>query len=356
MTKPLNILNLTQEEFTEASFQNLNRGKDHIKRFYKAFLQTGDGMGGYNPKEPQSLAIFESLKSGMILPVYTIKDARDDGFCAKYVLEFSDAHIAELVVIPMKTGLTLCVSSQVGCKMGCVFCETGRMGKLRDLQVEEILFQVFFAKFIIHKPITNIVFMGMGEPFDNYENVTKALDILIDPFGFNFPASNITVSTSGIIPRIKDFEIYGLKGVKLAVSINGSNDAGRQKVMPVNRLYNMQDLKSALIGYTEKTKKSVLAEYVMLKGINDQQEDALKLASYLKDVPSVINLIPYNAQSQSRFEPPEDCQIKSFQEVLKGIGFKTYIRQNKGNPIMAACGQLGIINLKKSLLKKSSPS
>jgi len=351
----LNILNLSKQAFIEKALSLTIKGKRHIESFYQAFLQKGDGLLGFNPKEPQSFHIFETLQKSIKLLNFRIKAEKDDGFCAKYVLEFEDAHIAELVVIPMKTGLTLCVSSQVGCKMACAFCETGRMGKLRDLSVEEILFQIYFAKFVLKKNIQNIVFMGMGEPFDNYENVTKALDVLIDTKGFNFPASSITVSTSGLVPKIEAFQFYGKKGVKLAVSINGSNNTNRQKVMPVNRLYSMEVLQKSLLEYTQKTNKTILAEYVMLKDHNDSIQNAHELMAYLKQIPSIINLIPYNAQSNSMFEPPEDHIIKDFQKVLIEGGFKTYIRQNKGNPIMAAFGQLWIFYFKKESFKKIYP-
>jgi 23S rRNA (adenine2503-C2)-methyltransferase len=157
----------------------------------------------------------------MTVPEFTLVKSEVSLETEKYVLKFSDGLIAELVVIPMKTGLTLCVSSQVGCKMACAFCETGRMGKLRDLKADEILTQAFFAQNILKKPIKNIVFMGMGEPFDNYEELKIALNVLIDPHGFNFTPSKITVSTSGIIPRIYDFiEKYDKPGKKWKTKIN----------------------------------------------------------------------------------------------------------------------------------------
>lgn len=348
------IFNFTAQEFSELVFTNLGKGKAHALDYYKALFKQGDGTKGHNPKEVQSAQLFNLIDALVKLPTWQVKKELINDEVEKYVLEFSDKHIAELVVIEMKTGLTLCVSSQVGCKMACSFCETGRMGKLRDLEVEEIIAQVFFAKYVLKKDIKNIVFMGMGEPFDNFDNLKKALTILTDPCGFEFGPARITVSTSGVVPKILEFIPFGQKGVKLAISVNGSNNLNRQEVMPINRRYNMQMLHEALKTFTNHTKSEVFAEYVMMKGVNDALECAVELANYLSDIPCIVNLIPYNAQSSDKFSPPSDEQIKLFQKVLIEKGFKVFIRKNKGDKIMAACGQLGELNLKKNLLQKAN--
>jgi 23S rRNA (adenine2503-C2)-methyltransferase len=348
----LPVLRLTSGEFVKKAAAVLGKGSDHAKKFYKYFLREGDGLLGFNQNEPQSKNIFEELKRLMTVPEFTLVKSEVSLETEKYVLKFSDGLIAELVVIPMKTGLTLCVSSQVGCKMACAFCETGRMGKLRDLKADEILTQAFFAQNILKKPIKNIVFMGMGEPFDNYEELKIALNVLIDPHGFNFTPSKITVSTSGIIPRIYDFIEFGKKGVKLAVSINGSNPLNRQQVMPITRKYSMEALHVALVNFTKNTGQKIFAEYVMIEGLNDELVNAQELALYLQKIPSLINLIPYNAQSHDRFAPPRQEVICAFQNELKNQGYQVYVRKNKGDQIMAACGQLGQLELKKSVLLK----
>lgn len=350
----INPLALTQKEFTDQVYELLGKGLLHAGKYYSYLMQKGDGLKGYEPLEPQSLSLFQKIDQLIKLPSYTVKNKLVGGETEKYVLEFADSMIAELVIIPMKTGLSLCVSSQVGCKMACAFCETGRMGKLRDLKPEEIIAQVYFAKHVLGKPIKNIVFMGMGEPFDNYEALNQALHILTDPKGLGFGPSRITVSTSGLVPKILEFITWGQKGVKLAVSINGSNNQNRSQVMPVTRRYDMDTLKQSLLEFTGQTGSKIFAEYVMMKGINDDLLCASELASYLDSVPCMINLIPYNAQSHDRFSPPEADVVKAFQAQLVKAGHQVYVRQNKGDAIMAACGQLGEINLKKRLLQKAN--
>lgn len=326
----LNILSLTSSEFSLLCFEQLKRGKDHALNFYKHFFQSGQGLNAFNPKEPQSKILIEEIQSLIELPKFEIQNQLLSEFTEKYVLRFQDGLIAELVVIPMKTGLTLCISSQVGCKMACRFCETGKMGKLRDLKTEEIVCQLYFAKIHLKKDIKNIVFMGMGEPFDNYHNVTKAINVMTDIYGLKMPYSSITVSTSGIVPKIYEFIEYGKKGVKLAVSINGSNPENRQAVMPITRKYSMDVLKEALKEFTKQTESQILAEYVMILGINDQLQHARELSSYLETLPSIINLIPYNPQSIDQYQPPDDLTIKAFQKVLLELGHKVFIRQKKG--------------------------
>lgn len=350
----VSIFNTTSSEFIDKVAHLLGKGKRHALDYYKHFFKQGDGLKGYNKQEKQAYELFCSIDKLIQIPSWTVNSELLAQQVEKYVLAWEDKHVAELVIIEMKTGLTLCISSQVGCKMACSFCETGRMGKLRDLSVEEIIAQVYFAKFVLNKKIKNIVFMGMGEPFDNFEHLLRALDILIDPLGFGFAPSAITVSTSGIVPKIIDFIPLGQKGIKLAISINGSNDHTRQQVMPINRRYNMSILHKAMVLFTSSTQSQILAEYVLMKGVNDQLDHAKELAMYLKDIPCIINLIPYNAQSNQRFSPPDQKQIKLFQTILIDSGFKTYVRQNKGDRIMAACGQLGQLHLKKSLLQKDT--
>jgi 23S rRNA (adenine2503-C2)-methyltransferase len=348
----IRIVGATGEEFASQVEAALGKGYYHALKYYKFFFKKGDGLLAYDENEPQSKSLFESIHDLVEFPKWEIQREQISSLTEKYVLKLSDGLIAELVVIPMKTGLTLCVSSQVGCKMACAFCETGRMGKLRDLSSYEILTQVFFAKYGLKKNIRNIVFMGMGEPFDNYDELEKSLHCLLDQKGFHFAPSRITVSTSGVLPRILDFIKWGQKGVKLAISLNGSNSSNRTQVMPITRKYSFDDLIDTLKIYSDQTTQTILVEYVMLEGINDYPECADELQIVLKSIPCIINLIPYNAQSVDKFKSPSSSKIKEFQNKLIQMGFKVYVRQNKGDQIMAACGQLGQLDLKKRLLQK----
>ena len=191
--------------------------------------------------EPQALALIEEMLQLVDQALLPIVSEQHDGDTTKFLLKLSDGLETESVLIPMQAGVTLCISSQVGCKMGCTFCETGRMGLLRSLTVREIIAQVFTARFVLNSPVRNIVFMGMGEPFDNYDNVMQAIRVLTDPAGLGFGPSRITVSTSGCLDEIYRFIEDADPALNLAVSINAPTDQIRDKIMPVNHQWNLGD-------------------------------------------------------------------------------------------------------------------
>jgi 23S rRNA (adenine2503-C2)-methyltransferase len=291
--------------------------------------------------EPQARALVAQILELTDFSLPELALTKIEGGLTKFLLRYPDRVESESVLIPMQAGNTLCISSQIGCQMGCGFCETGRMGLLRNLNPQEITAQVFYARLILKVPVRNIVFMGMGEPLDNYENVLAAVKVLTDPTGFAFGPSNITISTSGVVDKILKLIDDVDPALNLAVSVNASNDAVRTKVMPVNRKWNMAALKEAMQAYCRHPRRKILAEYVMMQGINDQIEHAYELADYLQGLPVKINLIPYNAQSNPRYQPSSPEQIDSFMRVLKEKGYQVWLRNPKGKGIMAACGQLG---------------
>ncbi|GAB4186222.1 MAG: hypothetical protein Tsb0015_03850 [Simkaniaceae bacterium] len=271
---------------------------------------------------------------------------QEEGAIKKSIITLKEGLQIESVLIPMKNSGTLCISSQVGCKKACRFCETGRMGLLKNLEVEEIITQVFIARFIFNFSFRNIVFMGMGEPFDNFASVKKAIDILTDPGGMAFGASRITVSTSGAVDKIYAM-MEEIPSVHLAVSVNAPNDEIRTKIMPINRKWNMQKLKKAMRDYNVRKNKPILIEYVLLKDINDRLEHARELAAYLEGLDVKVNIIPYNPQTNDLFSPPPESQIHDFLKELRKAGFYTLLRNTKGRSIQAGCGQLGNVLLKK---------
>lgn len=235
---------------------------------------------------------------------------------------------------------TLCVSSQVGCGMGCKFCRTGEMGFYRNLTTAEIVGQIE-AIIAVHGsrelPFDNIVFMGMGEPLHNYENVTRALSILTDPKGYNIPPRKITVSTVGLVPKIRRF-IEETK-VSLAVSLNATTDSVRSAIMPVNKKWPIRELLDALAPL-RGTKRTVTIEYVMLSEVNDKLEDLARLGRMLRSLPVRVNLIPFNANAGLPFSPPSSSRIKMWQSELRRLGYTVTVRWSKGVDIDAACGQL----------------
>ncbi len=236
--------------------------------------------------------------------------------------------------------LTLCLSSQVGCTLDCGFCLTGTMGLVRNLRAHEIVEQVLGARATIDRPVTNIVFMGMGEPLANYREVVEAIRRLIDRRGLGFSPRRITVSTSGLVPQIERLAAEGL-GVNLAISLNATTDAVRDRIMPLaNRAYPLARLLAACRAFPLAPRRRLFIEYVLLAGVNDSVEDAHRLVRLLRGMRCKINLIPFNAYPGSPFVRPADDQIERFQAALVDAGLFAFIRKSRGRDILAACGQL----------------
>ena len=275
----------------------------------------------------------------------------------KYSWILADSSIIESVRIPMIHGRnvkrwSICISTQVGCAMGCKFCLTGKMGFVRQLTSGEIVEQFLAAKHRLGKDdrFHNIVFMGMGEPLDNFHEMTKAAKILTDPDFEGVPPKRLTVSTVGISDRIEDF-LSSLPGVGLAISLHASDDLTRTKLVPVNKKWNLSSLLSICRNLSSDDSKRITFEYVLLKGINDSEKDAMKLARILKGIESKINLIPWNQFEEVDFKSPDEKDVLKFQNFLKKNGFVTTIRKSKGADISAACGQLADTSILKSRAK-----
>lgn len=255
-----------------------------------------------------------------------------------------DGLVIETVIIPCDRGRnTVCVSSQVGCAMNCQFCYTGRMGLTRHLTAAEIVEQAVYARRLFSSEvgsITNVVFMGMGEPFHNIESVIKAADIMVHDQGLHFSPRKVTVSTSGLVPQLKRF--LRESNCALAVSLNATTDEVRNWVMPINRKYNLslllQTLREELCS---KHNYKVLFEYVMLAGVNDSLEDARRLIDLVQGIPCKVNLISFNPHCGSQFKPTSEEKIIEFRNILAEAGCIVFLRPSRGDDQMAACGQLG---------------
>ena len=258
----------------------------------------------------------------------------------KYLFKLFDSHLIESVLIPEKDHLTLCISSQAGCAMDCRFCLTARQGLIRDLTPAEIIEQVIYVKRSLNTPdhLSNIVFMGMGEPLANYDAVIKAIGNLVSEDGMNFSHRKITLSTCGLVPRMK--QLGRDITVNLAISLNAADDETRSYLMPINRRYPLESLLSACRDFPLPKRRMITFEYILIKGINDRDEDALKLASLLSGMRAKINLIPLNPFPGSDMSPPSVETILHFQEILINNNFTAIIRKSKGRDILAACGQL----------------
>jgi len=258
----------------------------------------------------------------------------------KFLFKLEDGHFIETVLIPERGHFTVCISSQAGCAMGCRFCLTARQGLKRNLSASEIVDQVIHVKRSMSEPdrLTNIVFMGMGEPLANYDAVVRALDNLISEEGMNFSHHTVTLSTCGLVPQLK--RLGKEVRVNLAVSLNASEEETRSFLMPVNRKYSLKSLVEALREFPLLNRRMITFEYVLVGGINDRDEDAYRVAALLKGMRAKINLIALNPHPDLDLAPPTPERILRFQEILIEHHFTAMIRKSKGQDISAACGQL----------------
>ncbi len=260
---------------------------------------------------------------------------------SKFLIRLNDGIFVETVLIPEGKRVTVCLSSQVGCALDCDFCATGKMGLLRNLTSGEIADQLLHVRRFSEQPITNIVFMGMGEPFHNYDQVIKAADILNAELGFAHGARKITISTSGLVPQIRRFADEGHR-YKLAVSLNASQDSSRSTLMPINKKWNIAELIKACQYYTRASSNMLTFEYVIMDGINDNLGDARRLMKIAGQVFCKVNVIPYN-EVVDEYVRPSKKRVEAFVEALQGARFGVTVRWSQGDDIDAACGQLSTI-------------
>ena len=258
---------------------------------------------------------------------------------SKYLFKLSDNEHIESVLMNHNYGLSLCISSQVGCNMGCKFCESGKRKKVRNLTPSEMLLQIISIEKVINKRISHIVIMGIGEPFDNYENLVKFIENANNPKGLNIGSRHITVSTCGIVPKIYEFTDLPYQ-VNLAISLHASNDKLRSSIMPINKVYPLTDLMKSIKYYLSKSTRRVTFEYILLSGINDSEKDAKDLCKLVKGLNCYINLIPYNEGSNNLYKRPKNDDIMKFYDIIKKEGINVTVRREFGSNISAACGQL----------------
>lgn len=255
----------------------------------------------------------------------------------KILLKTHDGHLIEMVIMPYEHRTTLCLSCQVGCKMGCNFCQTGRMGLKRNLSAGEILYQLILAYQLGHK-VTNVVFMGMGEPLDNYQEVVKACKVMIDPKGFYLSKSKVTISTSGLIPEIE--KLGQDLPVRLAISLHSAIEEKRSEMMPINKKYPLSELKKVLLTYPAPHRHGITFEYVLIDGLNDGREDVKALVRFVHGLKAKVNLIPINHFPGLQMLPSQEEKIKAFQSYLSERSIAAPIRYSKGQDISGGCGQL----------------
>jgi len=347
--KKNNILDLSKEELSEVIKPSF-RAKQIYQWLYQKYVTSFSEMKNI-PKELK-IELEENYYLDP-LSIVTVQESRDGS--KKYLFAMKDGNTVESVLLPMKqeqtdeegkllhhTRFTICISSQVGCKIGCAFCLTGKNGFKRNLTAGEITSQILMIKrdnAIAENRRVNIVYMGMGEPLDNLANVSKAVRIFSDIDGLSISSRRQTISTSGLSSQIEKLGKMDL-GVLLAISLHAVDDELREKLMPINKAYNIESIINAVKAFPIDARKRVMFEYLVMKGINDDQKSAKKLVKLLHGIKSKVNLIYFNPHHGSEFDRPLEKDMVAFQQYLIDHGVLCTIRQSKGLDISAACGQL----------------
>lgn len=286
-----------------------------------------------------SRELINKLEKSFSLMTMEIVKKEEDTDVSKFLFKLSDGNLIEAVLMNHDYGNSLCVSSQIGCNMSCKFCESGRLKKIRNLTSGEMIQQILLIEKEVKIRISHVVVMGIGEPFDNFDNLCQFIEIANYQKGLNLGSRHITVSTCGIVPKIYEFSLLPYQ-VNLAISLHAPNNEIRDKIMPINKIYKIEKLIGAVKDYIKKTNRRVTFEYIMLDNLNDSQECAKELASLLRGINCYVNLIPYNETENISFKRTEKKKILEFYDILKKEKINVTIRREFGSNISAACGQL----------------
>ena len=337
----MNLLGLTAAELGREFGRRYGKGRYHAHAVYRHVFGCGNLDLDGKAEFVHSAALVRRLSRDFSIDAGQVVTRKTQDGLIKFVTRLHDGLAVESVLIPMATHNTLCISTQVGCRMGCRFCETARMGWQRDLTAAEIVAQAFTARVIMGLAVRNVVFMGMGEPLDNLEAVLQAIRVMNDPRGLNVALRHITVSTVGQVDAIERLAARGTPGFHLAISLNAPNDRIRSALMPVNRQAGMDRLRQVLQAYPLKPSGAFFVEYILIKGINDARSHARQLARYLEPLPAKVNVIAYNRGRQAAFAAPSEAEVRCFCDWL--VAEKVFVRRRatRGQAIWAGCGQLG---------------
>jgi 23S rRNA (adenine2503-C2)-methyltransferase len=340
---PLDILSLTHAEAAAAFSRHFGKGVFHATAAFRELYRNMNPAYWESKAFQRSPGLARTVARETVVAPGDIVDQRDNHGVIKFITRLVDGEEIESVILPMRTHRTICVSSQVGCRMGCLFCETAKMGLRRQLSAGEIVGQVFNARRVYGGDIRNVVFMGMGEPFDNFDNVLQAICVLNDQRGLDIALRFITVSTVGRVDGIRRLAEMNLPLLKLAVSLNAANDALRSHLMPVNRAAPLSELQRALREYPLRADASLMMAYVLIPGVNDTPGDVAALVDFLRPLSAKVNLIPLNPGTDAPYRAPDDREIMAFRDRLVAARVQVQARSTRGRDLMAACGQLGAL-------------
>lgn len=298
------------------------------------------GVESFDEMTDLSKDLIQKLKENYVLDCIFVDDFQKskDG-TIKYLFRLVDGHKIESVLMKYKYGYTVCVSNQVGCKMGCNFCASAKIGFIRCLTAGEIISQILKIEKCSGEKVSNVVFMGIGEPFDNYDNVMRAIRIINDPKAFNIGARHISVSTCGLVDGIEKFSNENIQ-CNLCISLHSSRDEVRSDMMPINKKYCIKEVLDACKKYIDKTNRRVTFEYALVDGVNDSREDAIHLSRLLRGMLCHVNLIPVNKIKDGKYEKSSVEKMMAFRDLLNDRGIVATIRRELGSDISAACGQL----------------
>lgn len=331
-----NIYGVTKEELEKFLIDNGYKKFKAIQIYewlYQKKVDSFDSMINVGKE------LIDLLKKNFSISKINLITKLEDELTVKFLFCLEDNQKVEAVLMRHDYGNSLCISTQVGCNMGCTFCESGRLKKVRNLETYEMVSQILKVEELLDLRVSHVVLMGIGEPFDNYDNVINFVEIINNPKGIALGSRHITISTSGLIPAILKFSDYD-KQVNLAVSLHAPNNELRSKIMPVNKAYPLPDLIKTLKEYIKKTNRRVTFEYIMLNNVNDTKEHALELANLVKGMNCYINIIPYNETSHIEYKKSNQEKIMEFYDVLKKNNINVTIRKEFGSKLKAACGQL----------------
>ena len=333
----MNLKSLTQPELA-AIFQELGQPAFRAKQ---VFTWLHKGVRSYDEMTNLPKALREMLAEKYpICPPEVVRkqESKRDG-TIKYLWQLSDGNCVETVLMRYHYGNTVCISTEVGCRMGCAFCASTLGGLVRRLEPQEMLDQVLFTQVDSGLPVSHIVLMGIGEPLDNFDNVMRFLELVNSPQGMNISMRHVSLSTCGLVPKIDELAKRKLQ-LTLSVSLHAPNDEVRNKIMPVNRAYPSEELLQACRRYYAETSRRISFEYAMIDGVNDSEEDARELLRRLKGLPAHFNLIPLNHVEESPLKPSSKAAVARFQKILEEGGIPATVRRTLGGDIDASCGQL----------------
>ena len=331
-----NIYDLTYEEMEEY-FLNIGSKKFHAMQLFTWLYEKR--VESYSEVTNIKKELLDNISRDYSIDRLKIVSVEEDVDVSKYLFELYDGEHIEAVLMRHDYGNSVCISSQVGCNMGCKFCESGRRKKVRNLETYEMVLQILMIEKLLGERVSHVVVMGIGEPFDNYDNLCRFLKIINHPKGMAIGARHITVSTCGVVPKVLEFSEFPLQ-INLAVSLHAPNNEIRDKIMPINKAYPLEKLIPAIKTYLERTNRRITFEYILLKDINDSTKCAEELSKLVKGINCYINLIPYNETENIGFKRTNTIQIMRFYDILKKNNVNVTIRREFGGKISAACGQL----------------